>query len=132
MTGLDTNVLVRYITQDDPEQVRFANAAMEGLTVDAPGFVSAIVLVELFWTLKRAYGLSRDAQLEVIGRLLGARELVIEHRDEVREAVQLARIHNVRFADALIGLIHVAQGCQQTATFDQNAARMPQFRRLDG
>ncbi len=81
MIGLDTNVLVRYVVQDDPDQSARATALVESLDDQRRGFVSVVVLVELAWVLRRAYGARPDDVHAVVDRLLRARELVVQDAD---------------------------------------------------
>jgi predicted nucleic-acid-binding protein len=57
MTGLDTNILVRYLTQDDSIQSPLATRIVEKrLSAVSPGFLSVVAMVETVWVLDRAYG----------------------------------------------------------------------------
>jgi predicted nucleic-acid-binding protein len=124
LIGLDTNVLVRYITQDDPDQSVRATALIESLSEDDPGFVSIVTVVEVYWVLRSAYKVSRDKGAKVIGTLLNAQELSVAAADAVRGA--LGRLDGrLDFADALIGELGRAAGCDHTATFDRRAAQLP-------
>lgn len=88
MIGSDTNLLVRYLTQDEPAQAEMARRLIEErCTAAAPGFVNRIVLCELVWVLMRGYRLSRGATADVIERLLRTKELVIEDAGDVLGAV---------------------------------------------
>ena len=83
MIAIDTNVLVRFLTQDDPEQGAIAGRFLAGLTVDHPGFVAREVLVELVWVLERAYRYSRGEISSALEGLLAAAELEVEASDDV-------------------------------------------------
>ena len=108
MIGLDTNLLVRYFTQDHPVQSAIATEVLEDrLTRQEPGFVSIVAMAETVWVLDRAYGLSMDAIANVIGRLLAAETLVIESEREVHTAMTALREGRARFADALIGALNI-------------------------
>ena len=79
MIGLDTNVLVRYIVQDEPAQAARAEALIEAqCSADSPARVDAIVLCELVWVLESAYGCSRKVVSEVLRTILGSAELAVE------------------------------------------------------
>ena len=82
MTGLDTNVIVRFLMKDDAEQAALANTIFAGLMAETPGFVCREVLVELVWVLQRVYRLSRTDIADAIEGLLGAREIVVESADQ--------------------------------------------------
>ncbi len=89
MIGLDTNVLVRYIVQDDPDQSAAAERLIEGrCTAQAPGYVSVLVLAELVWVLTSAYDYKKVAVIPVIRQLLRAAELAVEDRQTVWAALR--------------------------------------------
>lgn len=122
MIGLDTNVLVRFLVQDDPEQAAAAIELFDTLSEDAPGFVCREVLVELVWVLERAYGLSRADISRALDGLLEAQELLVETADRVALASDRYRRGGPGFADQMVALAGQAAGCHATATFDRKAA----------
>jgi predicted nucleic-acid-binding protein len=127
--GLDTNVLVRYITQDDPVQAARATQVIESLDETRRGFISIVVLIELHWVLRRAYQVSARDAVVVVRMLLNAKELSVQHADAVRRA--LARSNDdADFSDALIGEFGELAGCDYTATFDERASKMRGMRLL--
>jgi predicted nucleic-acid-binding protein len=130
MTGLDTNVIVRFLMKDDAEQSALANTVFAELTAAAPGFVCREVLVELFWVLQRIYRLPRTDIADAIEGLLGAREIVVESADHVAVAVDRLRKGGVGFADQMIALAGQGAGCRTTVTFDRKAAGLPGMRLL--
>ncbi|MCW0008428.1 type II toxin-antitoxin system VapC family toxin, partial [Burkholderia pseudomallei] len=89
MIGLDTNVLVRYLVQDDPVQSKKATRLIESLTDDHPGYITQVALVEVVWVLARAYDAERDEITQVIEALLRTKELVIESAETVWKALRL-------------------------------------------
>lgn len=123
MIGLDTNVLVRYVMQDDPRQSPRASRLMEALDPEAPGFVSVVVLVELVWVLKSNYGLDRSQVAAVIETLLRGKEVVIDRAEIVGQALQRFASTGADLADALIDRLAAAAGCEATFTFDAGAAK---------
>lgn len=122
MIGLDTNVVIRYLVQDDPVQSELATAVFEDLTEDEPGYLSVVTVIETYWALRRAYGIGTDQCAEVLEGLLDARELRIGHDDAVRVALN-ASLGGLDFADALIAELGRAAGCARTVTFDRRAAK---------
>jgi predicted nucleic-acid-binding protein len=130
--ALDTNVLVRFLVQDDPEQARVAGEIIDQLTEEAPGFVSREVLVELVWVLERAYRLGRDEIAVALDGLLTATELQIEGSDEVGSAVELYRNDGFGFADLMIAAAARRVGASELVTFDRKAARLPGVRLVGG
>jgi predicted nucleic-acid-binding protein len=128
MIGLDTNVLVRYLAQDDPVQSRQATALIEHrLSEQDPGFVSVVAMVETAWVLERAYGLSANKIAAAIERMLQADALVVEDEQEVFTAMMALRHGRGSFADALIAALGSRAGCTHTVTFDRRALRLPGF-----
>jgi len=128
MIGLDTNVLIRYLTQDDPVQSAKATEIFERrLTPKNPGFVSLVAMVETVWVLDRAYGLTTQELVAAVERLLQVAVLAIENEQEVFTAMIALKQGRGSFADALIAELGVRAGCTRTLTFDQRAVRYPGF-----
>jgi len=124
MIGLDTNILVRYLAQDEPRQAKLATCLFEQtLTEDAPGFIGLVVLIETSWVLRRLYGATRDEILETVRDLLGTRTLVIAQRDVVTSALSLCETRAAEFADAIITAAATHAGCTEILTFDRGAVR---------
>jgi predicted nucleic-acid-binding protein len=128
MIGLDTNVLVRYLTEDDPVQSPRAIEIIEGeLSERTPGFVGLVALVETVWVLRRAYGYSRTDVAAEIERLLQIDALVVAHENSVFMAMNELRYGTGDFADALLGAVNAEAGCVHTLSFDRRAQRLPGF-----
>jgi predicted nucleic-acid-binding protein len=128
MIGLDTNILIRYLTQDDPVQSAKATAILERrLTPKNPGFVSVLGMVETVWVLDRAYGLTAQEIATAIERLLQVEVLAVENEQEVFSALVALKQGRGSFADALIAELGARAGCTRTLTFDQKALRLPGF-----
>ena len=123
MIGLDTNVLVRYIMQDDVKQSALATRLVDALSAESRGFVPLVSVIELFWVMSSAYELDRDQLAEVVESLLRTKELVIERAEIVWKALRIFRAANVDFADCLIERSAAAVGCEKTMTFDRAAAK---------
>lgn len=128
MIGLDTNVLVRYLVQDDPIQSRRATELIERqLTESDPGFISIVAMTETAWVLERAYGLDASEIAAAIERTLQADVLVVEDEQQVFAAMTALRDGRGSFADALIGAFGERAGCSSTATLDRKALRLAGF-----
>ena len=123
MTGLDTNVLVRYVMQDDPRQSPRATRLIESLTAEDPGFVPVVVLLELVWVLSGSYGLDRVQVATVLATLLRSKELVIDRAELVTQVLKRYSADGADFADALIERMAAAAGCSTTMTFDAGAIK---------
>jgi predicted nucleic-acid-binding protein len=119
--GLDTNVLVRYLTQDEPAQARRASAIIEGtLAKGGNCYLSVIVLCEIAWVLRGAYGLKKKSILLAVDQILETAGFLVEGRDLVREAVEQFRLGRGDFTDYLLGARNRAAGCSDTVTFDRS------------
>lgn len=126
MIGVDTNVLVRYLTQDDPKQSAIATRFIEDrLSAANPGFVSAVTLCEIAWVLAVSYGADRKGVRQTVENLLTTKQLVVERAELVWKALRASEGAPADFSDALIGQIAAAHGCETTVTFDRAAAKLP-------
>jgi predicted nucleic-acid-binding protein len=123
MIGLDTNVLVRYIMQDDPRQSPKANRLMESLSAESPGFVPLVAIVELVWVLSSSYRLSRAQVAAALELLLRGKELVVDRADIVLIALRRFGNGGADFADCLIESTAGSAGCSATMTFDAGAVK---------
>lgn len=128
MIGLDTNLLVRYLTRD--HQAQFAKVAQfidDAADTGEQLLVSSLVLCELAWVLDAVYRYSRAEVADTIERMLETAQFEIERPAETRLALEDVRSTNSSFADALIGRINRALGASHTATFDRDLKRLDTF-----
>ena len=123
MIALDTNVLVRYMMQDDPKQSPRATRLIEALSGEDPGFVPLVATVELVWVLSGSYGLGRAQVSEALDGLLRSKELRLDRADVVMQALRRFSTGGADFADCLIERIAAGAGCTDTMSFDAGAAR---------
>lgn len=130
MIGVDTNVLVRYLAQDDATQSPIASRIIDALTADAPGYISMVVLVETVWVLSRTYRMPRARIAEIVETLLRARELVVEAVETAYLALATYQTTTADFSDALIAHAARLAGCSETVTFDKAAAATAGMRLL--
>ncbi|HET7295450.1 MAG TPA: type II toxin-antitoxin system VapC family toxin [Vicinamibacteria bacterium] len=124
-------MLVRYLTQDDPAQARRANAFIAGeVASGARCFVGAVVLCELVWVLRGAYGLRKTELVRTLERILSTAQFEIGERDVALRALEDFRAGRGDFADYMIGRQAREAGCSETATFDARLEDSPLFRFL--
>ena len=123
MIGLDTNVLVRYIMQDDAKQSPKATRLIESLSNEAPGFISLVAIIELVWVLSSSYGLNREQVASALELLLRSKELVVDRADLVAQSQRKFKSGGIDFADCLIERIGHEAGCSTTMSFDVGAVK---------
>lgn len=130
MIGLDTNIVVRYITQDDPAQSKKATSLIESLSPEAPGYITLVSLVEIVWVLEESYSVTKRELVEVLETLLRTKELIVERAEVVARALGLFVISRADFSDCLIARCAQAAQCEYTLTFDKVAAKSAGMRLL--
>ena len=124
MIALDTNVLLRYLVQDDPMQSPKATEIVEHrLSKQEPGFASLVCILEIVWVLGSLYKRSRWEIAGHIEMILAADTLQVQNEQEVYQGVIALRNGTGTFEDALIGGLGAWWGCSATLTFDQKAAK---------
>ena len=123
MTGLDTNILVRFFAKDDPLQTPKARAVLSSLTTAEPGWVGVATILELVWVMTSTLGVGRDAVAQILAELLTRETIVVEWAETIEKALQRYRRGRADFADCLIAASSRAAGCRRTVTFDRIAAR---------
>ncbi len=124
MTALDTNVIVRYLVGDHPEQAEAARVLLEGLIPGNPGFICREVVMEVGWVLERAYRFTRAQIAEVLLDLTASDSLVVEHSDDVAAAAYRYRQGGVGFSDLMVLAAAERAGAAPLYTFDRRLARM--------
>jgi predicted nucleic-acid-binding protein len=129
VTGLDTNVLVRYIVQDDAEQSLAATALIEGgEQAGETFFINQIVLCEVVWVVKRCYSGDREEIGRMVEQILRTASFRVQRSAEAWSALNIYRKTPADFADCLISSGNRAADCTETATFDRHAAQTDGFR----
>ena len=123
MIGLDTNVLVRYIMQDDPKQSPKATALIESLNFDNPGYITMVSVVELYWVLTSSYELQGQQFALALEAILRTKQLMVERADQVMRALRVFGDGKADFADCLIERSAAGAGCDKTMTFDVGASK---------
>ncbi|MFC4161992.1 PIN domain-containing protein [Chitinimonas lacunae] len=131
MIGIDTNVLVRYLAQDDEKQSSLATALIESFNHNRRGFISLIVLVETVWVMERVFRSPRNEIVGILEDILGIRDLVVEHSALAWRALDRFSKENCDFSDCLIAEIAHQVGCTETFTFDQKAAKRAGMKLLE-
>jgi predicted nucleic-acid-binding protein len=127
--ALDTNVLVRYLVEDDPDQARRAAALIEEnlQQKDTQAFVTLVTLCELVWVLRTAYSRPKGQIVAVLKGLLRAVQVEIERVDIAHRAVAAFEAGKGDFADYVIRECGAAAGCESVATFDKALLHEPGF-----
>lgn len=125
MIGIDTDVLLRYLTQDDARQSAGAARFIKSLRPDAQGHIALITVAELIWVLKSRYRASAAEVSFTVLQWLSDDRFVVQDPQSLWLALDEAERSNVDLADALIAFVNLQQGCSHTVTFDRKALRIP-------
>lgn len=122
MIGLDTNVVIRYLTQDDQKQSAVANRIIEQeLTEKNQGYITLISLIEITWVLESCYEQTKEDIINVLDLLLTIKQISIEKTDLVYLALKRFRTGTADFSDALITMVCEDAGCKRVVSFDKKA-----------
>ncbi len=124
MSAVDTNVILRYLVRDDPQQAEAARALLESFTSEQPAFICREVIIETVWVLERSYRLPRVEIADLIEQLIHTDRLVFEDTDDVARVALRYRQGGADFADLMILAAAERAGATPLYTFDQALARM--------
>lgn len=127
MKALDTNVLVRYLVQDNPAQSAKANEIVER---EESLFLNCIVLCELVWVLESAYQYEREVIADVLEKILITKQFEIDGKEEAWMALSDYNSSRADFADCLIGRRNLSMGCETTVSFDKRASQLDFYQQL--
>ena len=132
MIGIDTNVLVRYLAQDDPSQSPLAVEFIEKTCTEKnPASIPHVVLCESVWVLERCYHIEKDALAGILEKILKTEQFNIQNAEIVWRALKVFRKTAADFADCLIAQTNLGRGCEHTVTFDKKASTSDGYRLLD-
>ncbi len=123
MIGLDTNIILRAILNDDVVQSPQAQACLISLSEQRKGFISLGVILEIYWVLDHRYKLSKDLICQTFKQLLRVEWLEFDSFDALVRALDLYKIGKIDLSDALIAEQNLQRGCAFTLTFDKSAAK---------
>ena len=128
MLGIDTNILIRFLTRDDEAQYEQACLLIDRETAAGrPVFISLLVLLETEWVLRSRYDLRKAEIMDIFSGLLDANDVRFEDESALEEAIFTWKAHAAGFADCLIAARNRRLGCTATLTFDAKAAKLPGF-----
>ena len=131
MTGIDTNILVRFLVADDDAQTQSVYRLFkEAETKKNSFFISLPVLLELFWVLESVYNLPRRDILEAVTALTTIPALKVDAEDVVRCLLEDARKTSCDLSDLLIAHVAAVNSCAFVLSFDKKACRHPLFQLL--
>jgi predicted nucleic-acid-binding protein len=125
MIGVDTNVLIRHLVKDDPQNAERARRFLDQRSPDDPAFISTTVVIEIIYVLRRKYGVGRAEIIRILETLLRSRDISIQSAASLRRALADAEEANTDLADAIIAHTAIDAGCDGTVTLDRRAQRLP-------
>ena len=125
MKGIDTNILVRFLTKDDVLQAEVAKRFILSCRENGiPCFINKVVLCELVWVLETVYRHSKQDIIHVLEGILSRESFAVEDSAAARSALYYYKKGPVDFADAMIAVTNRHLGCTSTVTFDKKAAQL--------
>ncbi len=129
MIGVDTNILVRYLTQDDEKQANIVNRFIAHQYEHQTGsiFINNIVICELIWVLERGYKYSKKEIISVVRIILSTAEFTFEQAEILWLSLNDYEKYNTDFSDILLGKINKISGCDSTISFDSKALNLKEF-----
>ncbi len=128
MLGIDTNILVRFLVQDDEAQFEKARKLIQReVAAGRRVFVNQLVLMEAEWVLRSRYSIPKNQIIEAVSGLLDALDVQFEDEPSIEEAILIWKESSADFADCLIGAKNRRLGCRTTVTFDVKASKLPNF-----
>jgi predicted nucleic-acid-binding protein len=131
VTGIDTNVLVRYLTEDDAVQTESVHSLFRATRQSGEHLhISCVVLAETYWVLRFTYRMSKKDIVNGFRTVLEAELFEVESQDQVRASLDLCTTGKGEFTDVLIGQLNRARGCRETVTFDRGLRQVAGFRVL--
>ena len=133
MIGIDTNVLLRLLLQDDATQARQVRSQIEAAEASGvPIFINDIVLCETLWTLRARFASDKDELVATLRGLLAVASFAFESRDTLQRTLATFERSTAGFSDCLIAAKNVATGCGHTATLDRAMGDLPGVKLLSG
>jgi predicted nucleic-acid-binding protein len=131
MIGVDTNILIRYLTQDHPSQSKLVNLLFENSEKHkTPLYINLVTLCEVIWVLESCYEQSKEIIMTTIETMLKTPSLKFEHEGIIGIALLEFITSSADFTDCLIAKYNLKYGCNCTYTFDKNASKIEGFRVL--
>lgn len=128
MKGLDTNILVRYFVQDDPEQGEKVTQFIEKTVAEGETcFINNVVLCELVWVLESAYGYSKAEITDLLEKVLKTSLFNFENKDTVWWSLREYKKSKADFSDCLISRQNKTYGCGETVSFDKGVKGVEGF-----
>ncbi|WP_422137769.1 PIN domain-containing protein [Endozoicomonas sp. ALC020] len=123
MIGLDTNILLRFLTQDHPSQSKQASRLFKQLTPEYQGYVTEPVMLEVYFTLQRGYKLEKTDLIAILESLLTTKELIVENASDMQAALRLYKKTKPKLNDCLITIKCQKADCEQIYSFDRDAQK---------
>lgn len=120
--GIDTNILVRYIMQDD-EQSKIATQFLESLSLENQGVINTVVIIEVIWVLSRSYKQSKETIALILEELFSMPIFIFDNLPLLLKALAIYKESKADFSDIFICLFNQSLNCEKTVTFDVGASK---------
>jgi len=121
MIGLDTNIVIRYLTQDDEIQSKIVKNFIETELSEQQGFITTVSLIEMVWILESCYKQPKSAIVRILESLLATTQFAIESSEIIHVAVKRFSKGNADFNDAVMAVTAEKVGCTKVVSFDKKS-----------
>lgn len=133
MIGIDTNILIRYLTNDDEQQSAEVLKLLEQYSgIESSIYINNIVLCEVVWVLEAAYEYPTQDIIHALKLVLQTPEFAFEnHVNIVKVLYDYEQSNGADFSDILISITNIDKGCIATYSFDKKACKHGYFKNLE-
>lgn len=133
MIGVDTNILVRFITKDDASQTNLVFKLFEQQKGKSKSiYINTITLCELIWVLDSGYDYAKNQIVSALELLFLADEFKLQHYTSIEEALFLYKTGKADFSDYVSFCINKNSGCLRTYSFDKQPVNESIFQTCAG
>jgi predicted nucleic-acid-binding protein len=132
MRFIDTNVFLRLITDDDPQQASHCQQFFKRCLENEEGlFTSQLVIAEIVWVLESVYGTPKEEIRDIIGKILNTPNMMIDNRDVIEEAINIYWLKNIDYVDAYNSILIKKQKIKTIVSYDKDFDRLPWIKRIE-
>lgn len=129
---IDTNIFLRFLTEDQPAQADRCAALVQRLRDgEEVASMSPLAVAEIIWTLERFYKLSKAQVAAKVSPLLKLKGLRVANKEVFLKALVLFAEKNISFTDAYMAVQMERAGIEELYSYDQDFDRVEQVKRIE-